>query len=223
VDSRLEGLRVEFNRAISKADLEAHPTRARQNQGVQRGAPLSMISYRGQFYSVPKNFSFPKARLREAIHFWLKGQTVSSDGQERVRPFMKPTLARLPRNLNAAFRTQWLPIFKFLEEKLATQSTETFEDNEDEIEQKYRGYLTHLKDWVSYRWNKTKSDPTKFTLGTWSNKTSRSAIVKSGNSARYRKSTFGEYHRPFHHVVRGPFPSTSSPSLIRQVHKSSQQ
>jgi hypothetical protein len=30
----------------------------------------------------------------------------------------------------------------------------------------------------------------------------------------YRKSTFGEYHRPFHQVVRGPFPTTSSPSLL---------
>jgi hypothetical protein len=41
--------------------------------------------------------------------------------------------------------------------------------------------LAHLKERVSYCWNKTKSDPTKFTLGTWSNKTSRSAIVKNGN------------------------------------------
>jgi hypothetical protein len=31
----------------------------------------------------------------------------------------------------------------------------------------------------------------------------------------YRKSTFGEYHRAFHQVVRGPFPTTSSPSLLR--------
>ena len=100
---------------------------------------------------------------------------------------MKLTLAMLPCNLNATFRTQWLPIFKFLEEKLATQSTETFEDDEDEIEQKYRRCLAHLKDRVSYCWNKTKSDPTKFTLGTWSNKTSRSAIVKSGNATDREK------------------------------------
>jgi hypothetical protein len=61
VDSRLEGLRVEFNWAISKADLEVRPTRARKNQGVQRGAQSSIFSYGGQFYYVPKNFSFPKA------------------------------------------------------------------------------------------------------------------------------------------------------------------
>ena len=34
----------------------------------------------------------------------------------------------------------------------------------------------------SYCWNKSKSDPTKFTLGTWSNKISRSTILKSGNA-----------------------------------------
>jgi murein DD-endopeptidase MepM/ murein hydrolase activator NlpD len=106
---------------------------------------------------------------------------VSSDGQQRVRPFMKLTLAMLPGNLNATFRTQWLPIFKLLEEKLATQSTETFEDDEDEIEQKYMRGLAHLKERVSYCWNKNKLDPAQFTLGTWSNKTSRSAILKHGN------------------------------------------
>jgi hypothetical protein len=95
---------------------------------------------------------------------------------------MKPRLAMLHGNLNPTFRTQWLPIFKFLEENLSTQSRETFEDDKDEIEQKYRRCLAHLKDRVSYCWNKTKSDPTKFTLGTWSNKTSQSAIVKSGNA-----------------------------------------
>jgi hypothetical protein len=195
LDSWLERLRVEFNWAISKTDSEAHPTRARQNQAVQRGAPSSMFSYGGQFYSVPKTFSFPKARLQEATRFWLKGQTMSSDGQERVRPFMKLMLAMLSRNLNATFRTQWLPILKFLEEKLATQSKETFEDDEDETEQKYRRCLAHLKDQVSDCWNKTKSDPTKFTLGTWSNKTKRlSAIVKSGNAMDREKLSEASNH-----------------------------
>jgi hypothetical protein len=181
VDRRLEGIRVEFNRAMQRGDepnvdLEV-PRMATQNQGV--GAPLSTFAYGGKFYGVPKNFSFPNVRLREAIRFWLFGQTVSSDGHERVRPFRKLTLVMLPRNLNAMFRTKWLPIFKYLQEVLAPQSTETFEDDEDEIEQKYQRALAHLKERVSYCWNKT--DPTKFTLGTWSNKTSRSAIMKCGN------------------------------------------
>jgi hypothetical protein len=171
-------------------DLEVLPTRTvRQIQGEQRrgGVPFSTFACGGRFYSVPKHFLFPKVRLREAIRFWLKGQTVAFDGQERVRPFMKLTLAMLPRNLNATFRTQWLPIFKFLEEKLVTQSTETFEDAEDEIEQKYMRCLAHLKERVSYCWNKNKSDPTKFTVGTWSNKICRSTVVKSGNAADHEK------------------------------------
>jgi hypothetical protein len=70
VDSWLvEGLRVEFNRAISKADLEVHPTRARQNQGVQRGSPSSMFSNGGQFYSVPKNFFISKSQTTRSHSF----------------------------------------------------------------------------------------------------------------------------------------------------------
>ncbi len=69
---------------------------------------------------------------------------MSLDGQERVQAFMKITLAMLPRDLNETFRTQWLPIFKFHEEKLATQPTETFEDDEDQIEQKYRRCLASI-------------------------------------------------------------------------------
>jgi hypothetical protein len=91
----------------------------------------------------------------------------------------------LPRNLNAIFRTQWLPIFRCLQEVLTPQSTETFENDEDEIEKKYKRSLAHLKERVSYCWNKT--DPTKFTLATWSNKTSRSAIMKCGNSGDREK------------------------------------
>jgi hypothetical protein len=78
VERRLEGIRVEFNRAMERVDdkpnvdSEVRPTR---NEGVPRGAPLSTFAYGGKFHGVPKNFSFPKVRLREAIRFWLKGQT----------------------------------------------------------------------------------------------------------------------------------------------------
>jgi hypothetical protein len=114
VNSRLERMRAELNRAIERKDrnmdLEVLPTRTvRQIQGEQTGGvPLSTFACGGWFYLVPKHFLFPKVRLREAIRFLLKGQTVSLDGQERVRPFMKLTLAMLPRNLNATFRT---PLF----------------------------------------------------------------------------------------------------------------
>ena len=190
VESRLEGIRVEFNRAMAtgrgkgNTDLEVRPpaTPARQ-----RSSLLSTFAYGGRFYSVPKNFVFPKAQLREAIRFWLKGQTVSLDGQERVQPFMNLKIAMLPHNLKATFRTHWLPIFKFLAEKLETQSTEAFEDDEVEIEEKYLRCAAHLKEHVSYCWNKKNIDPMKFTLGTWSNKISRSAIVKNGNATDLEK------------------------------------
>ena len=95
---------------------------------------------------------------------------------------MQLMLAMLPCKLNAMFSTQWLPVFKFLEEKLASQSTETFEDDEDEIEQKQMRCSAHLKERVPCCWNRNESDPTKFTLGTWSNKTSLSTVVKCGNA-----------------------------------------
>ena len=52
--------------------------------------------------------------------------------------------------------------FQILEEKLTTQSTETFEDDKDEIEQIYVKCLACSKEVVSYCWKKIKVDPTKF-------------------------------------------------------------
>jgi hypothetical protein len=69
VDSRLEGLRVEFNWAISRGDLEVHPTRARQNQGVQRGAPSSMFSYGGQFLFRAREFFISKSPTTRSHSF----------------------------------------------------------------------------------------------------------------------------------------------------------
>jgi hypothetical protein len=64
VDIWLEGIWVEFNRAIergdSNVDSAVHPTTARQSQGVQSGLLLSTFAYGGQFHLVPKNFLFLK-------------------------------------------------------------------------------------------------------------------------------------------------------------------
>jgi hypothetical protein len=138
------------------------------------------------------NLKYSGINVDYVLHFLMQNDTKADGNSSPFKTYGSTempycggrkwlTLAMLPGNLNATLRTQWLPIFKLLEEKLATQSTETFEDDEDEIEQKYMRCLAHLKERVSYCWNKNKLDPAQFTLGTWSNKTSRSAILKHGN------------------------------------------
>jgi hypothetical protein len=153
-------------------------------RGAKGGAIVHVCVWRKVSWRA-QEFLFSKSPTTRSHPFLAERANVSSDGQERVQPFRKLTLAMLPCNLNAIFRTQWLPIFKCLQEVLTPLSTETFENDEDEIEKKYKRWLAHLKERVSYCWNKT--DPTKFTLATWLNKTSWSAIMKCGNSGDCEK------------------------------------
>ena len=61
------------------------------------GREQNMYHYDGRFFAVPKNFAFPhNPNLKDGLQLWLKGQTVSVDGNSHVRPFRKLQTSDLP-------------------------------------------------------------------------------------------------------------------------------
>ena len=180
VNKNLDGIRVEFKRALEIGNGSSTPHHAEQlEQQGQRGSG-NMFAYGGRFYAVPQTFKFPTVTLREAIRFWVKGQTVSTDGRLIVRPFRKLSLELLPQNLKPTFKTNWTPIFKWLEAATNLPADTTNMSDED-IDGVYNRCVAHLKAHVSYCWNSLKGgDPLRYTLGTWSNKISRASITKHG-------------------------------------------
>jgi len=107
VDKRLNGARQEFARAMDRnastvavsADDNPTPTSPSTNAGVSY-----TFMYQGKFHSAPSHFEFPKPKLREAVRFWLCGQSVSDDGQKHVKPFKDLSNNMLPtKELKDAF------------------------------------------------------------------------------------------------------------------------
>jgi hypothetical protein len=113
--------------------------------------------YDGKFYAVPKNFQFPKPKLREAVRFWLCGQSVSSNGQQRVKPFKNLNHGMLPtQDLKNAYKLNWNKVFAFLADGVdfPTHSSLT----EDQIDETCNKCIDYLKSRVAYCFATTK-DP----------------------------------------------------------------
>ena len=131
---------------------------------------------------VPRDFQFPNPKLREGLQFWLKGQSVSQDGRNRVRPFRKLEANLLPKKIRAPFYMKWKPIFTYLERGAELGLPEdTGEMTADEVNGAFDKCVDYLKRTVSYCWRNRKVDPLSYTIGTWSNKTSRGAIEQKGS------------------------------------------
>ena len=101
-----------------------------------------------------------------------------------IMPFMEIQLQLLPSPIRNKFKNEWKPIFKFLE-----NVTKDSVASGDTIDGTYTKCLNHLKTRVSYCFAGTR-DPTKYTVSTWSNRTSRSQIVKKGTDSD--KAQLGE-------------------------------
>ena len=132
--------------------------------------------YAGKYFAVPENFVFPKnATLKDGLVFWLKGQTVSVDGLQVVRPFRKLRMIDLPQRLKSPFKLQWTALYRMLERGVE------FPDEfvEDEFENLYRECIELLRQKVSYCFA-GKRDPLTWTIATWSNRARRSSIEKLG-------------------------------------------
>jgi hypothetical protein len=190
VNERLGEIRTEFSRAMGRAGGSAN--NANENAVITAATttnsthPTNTFAYEGRFHAVPRNFEFPKVKLREAIRFWLCGQSVSEDGKQRVKPFKNLTLDMLPnKELKNAYKLQWKPIFAFVSEaaNFPTHNNITTE----EINQAYDRIIEHLKSTVSYCFLKNKSPQDNWTIATWSVRVSRSSIEKNGTQSDKEK------------------------------------
>ena len=129
VDRQLKEMRTEVREAIRQggggvrgADDSANggfyddsADSAREDDGAGAPRKVNLYSYDGKFFAVPKGFEFPKANLLEGLRFWLQDQSVNVEGNQvkAFRFFTASTM--LPEHLSKQFRTNWLPIFKFLD------------------------------------------------------------------------------------------------------------
>jgi hypothetical protein len=150
------------------------PRRQTQDQVV-----VNMYCYHSRYYYVPEDFQFPKVKLRDALRFWVLGQSVSVDGSQAVQPYRKLGAANIPKRLVGLFQTQWVPIFKFISERGVDFSQDNI--SETTLENLYEECVNVLKSHVSYCFQrKSGVNPLDYSLGTWSNKTSRSSISNFG-------------------------------------------
>jgi hypothetical protein len=163
----------------------------------QRQAPTTQTNncqggcvflYDSRFWDVPKNFKFPTgATLRQGLEFWLKGQIVSPDGKQYIKPFRLLKQARLPASkLKNDFKLVWSPLYRFLESNAAMllpniTRTMTVED----IQATYTTSISFLRGRVSYCFvglpNNHNAETWK--ISTWANRISRSSIEKRGTAA----------------------------------------
>jgi hypothetical protein len=135
--------------------------------------------YDGRFFAVPKGYQFPRAKLKDGLRSWLMDQVVSVDGTEKVRALRFVPAGMLPAKLSRQFRTNWQPIFKFLDPVLKDVPRGVVV-TEGVFERVYSECTEFLKDKVSYLWKKERSNPMEYSVGTWSNKTHYSSVKKLG-------------------------------------------
>jgi len=166
------------------------------NDGVPRRQVVPLVRtyfYDGHYFGVPQGYEFPKANLKEGLRYWLNDQVVSGNVREVVNPFMKMSVDMLPDRLRRPFRTNWMPIFKFLEPVLKELPVQRAGErlSEQEIQNVFNRCLEFLKGRVSYLWKQGgSSNPSEFTVGTWSNRTSRSWVMNHGTESD--KALLGE-------------------------------
>jgi hypothetical protein len=73
--------------------------------------------------------------LREGLRFWLREQTVSTDGAKCVKPFRQLKLpAGLPSpSLKNKYKVHWKPIFSYLEENGAYEMPRNMQQMTDKV------------------------------------------------------------------------------------------
>lgn len=188
MDGQLQTIRQDIQRAIwtnrqqEQGDNDnENEEQGRASGGGHGGAKVKLTySYDGRFYSVPQGYEFPKLNLKDGIRIWLKEQTVSKDGIDRIKPLRKISISMLPKRLAQQVRMSFLPIFKFLEPVLLNLPKEDADITEEIIQKAYENCISYLQGRVSYLFQKGRANPMQYSLGTWSNKTSFSAISKAG-------------------------------------------
>jgi len=185
MDGQLQSIRQQIQLAIRSNRLHEDQDDENEERGGESGGGGGSkvkltYSYDGRFYAVPQGYEFPKVNLKDGLRIWLKEQVISTNGMDRIKPLRKISLSMLPKRLAQQVRMNFLPIFKFLEPVLLNLPKQDGDITEELLQKTYDDCISFLQSRVSYLFVKGRSNPTQYSLGTWSNKTSFSAISKDG-------------------------------------------
>ena len=188
MDGQLQSIRQHIQLAIRTNrlhDEQDDENEERDGESGGGGGPKVKLtySYDGRFFAVPQGYEFPKVNLKDGLRIWLKEQVVSTDGMDRIKPLRKISLSMLPKRLAQQVRVNFLPIFKFLEPVLLDLPKQDRDITDDLLQKTFDDCIAFLQSRVSYLFGKSRSNPTQYSLATWSNKTSFSAISKDGTEA----------------------------------------
>ena len=105
-----------------------------------------------------------------------------------MKPFREITFQRLPTgSLKNKFKTSWVPFFKFVHSAIQLPPDRSPVD-EQFILQCHSRVIAFLKERVSYVFETSETsrkgkNPIALSLSTWSNRVSRSAIMRHGNES----------------------------------------
>jgi hypothetical protein len=178
MNEKLDGLREEFSASRGQSSLSG-------GQERQRAAPATtntitnIFTYDGRFFAVPQSFNFPKAKLKEGLRLWFRGQSISADGSKRIRPYRQIKLALLPKKLKDQFKLHFSPIYTYLEKNAPSEALSVQSSIED-IDKCYKTSVDFPKRRrVSYCFQGDRN-PLEWSVATWSNCTRRSSIEKHG-------------------------------------------
>ena len=180
---RIDGPRLD-NESNTQQSANSHVDLA--GLQLRAGGDYASFVYRGKFWPVPQDFQFPVEVTRlNGWRIWCMGKVyVDSDNNtHRLKPFHLLSGKELPnKKLQDEFNGKWKPIFTKMQE--APGIPDKIPPNVDEqfIRESFAAGTEYLKQLASYIWSSAKdeSDLSKYLIGTWSRKISRSEIEKNG-------------------------------------------
>jgi hypothetical protein len=177
MNEKLYGLREEFSASRGQSSLSG-------GQEKQCAAPATtntitnIFTYDGKMFAVPQSFNFPKAKLKEGLRLWFRGQSISVDGSKQIRPYYQIKLALLPKKLKDQFKLHFSSIYTYLENNAPSEALSVQSSIED-IDKYYKTSVNFLKSRVTYCFQGDRN-PLEWSVTTWSNRTRRSSIEKHG-------------------------------------------
>jgi len=152
--------------------------------------------YDNRCFDVPKDFTFGKATLREAMNYWFNGKatTVKSNRgnrRKRIRPFKVIRKKFLPSMaLVHSHNLHWVRLFQFLKKGVPNEPP-LGRASEKELTAYYHSCIAYLKTRVAYCFQPHHNDRAlKYSVSTWSTRLARSSILKNGTEAD--KNQLGE-------------------------------
>lgn len=182
-DKKLEGLRQEVMVMNGRTAAPAPETNSERTDIVVGGG-VCTYSYGGKFYLVPQDFQFPKrVSIKDGINFWFRGLSVGNDGNY-VKPFRELNTKGLPKKLGNEYKLHWTGCFKHLESSgIVIPTSNTRNTTQATIDNIYSQFEAWIKQRFTYCFGEHGQNLSKWTIGTWACKMTRSSVMKYGKES----------------------------------------